>query len=273
MVLRVNNSINLIIFSKNRACQLELLLRSISHFWNDEHICPNIIYKFDNEVFASGYNQLIAEFPTLNWFSEKDINIDFKELLLDIIDDKIPFTLFLTDDSVFINYLNLNCSQEFKNFKQKEYVNCLSLSLHPLINYSYLQNYFFVLPKPNEYGLFGSGNYKGEWEFPLTITEQIFRTDDILPKLQDFNYNNPTILEEQYIASPIIKDYMICFNESKIINIPSNKVQTVNHKRYANSTKVEDLNTLFLKEKRIDLTPFENIQYTSTHLEKEFIFV
>lgn len=268
----LNNSLNVIIFSKKRAAQLDLLLRSIGHYWEDAPRCQ-IIYKADNESFSNSYMQLTQDHDAHNYFCEDVINSSFKELVLDVIDPEKPYTMFMMDDQIFINPLLLESSIQYKEFKTREYVSTLSLRLGENVTSCYMQNFPTTPPILNEFGLFNWTKCQGDWAYPYSLDAHIFRTNNILPKLQSLDYANPNTLEHMLnLNQPIYQDYMICFDISKITNNASNQVQNVfRGNRYAGLSDVEHLNKEYLKGRRIKLQPFENIKTSTVHIEIPFI--
>src|ERR1035437_2667606 len=93
--------INSIIFSKHRACQLDLLLESI--FKNADNVFNlNVIYTYSNDNFKLGYEKLISR------YSEKGINFylqtaNFKQDVIKLLDNEYEFSCFFTDDDIIYN--------------------------------------------------------------------------------------------------------------------------------------------------------------------------
>jgi hypothetical protein len=65
---------------------------------------------------------------------------------------------------------------------------------------------------------------------------------------------------------------MICYEQSKIVNIPANKVQNTYANRYSEMITVFELNQRFLQGDRLSLKPILNIQNTSVHQEIPLLF-
>ena len=58
--------ISTIVFSKDRACQLDFLLTSLIQ--NDNGLFDiNVLYRHSNDKFKTGYEKLIKKYPFLNW--------------------------------------------------------------------------------------------------------------------------------------------------------------------------------------------------------------
>jgi hypothetical protein len=218
-----------IIFSKNRACQLELLLRSLN-------MKALVIYTYDQE-YKSGYEKLIKMYPDVKFILESN----FKKQVIESLGE---YTLFLVDDDVMINPFNENCS-EFLEFKNNKDILCLSLRL---------ASYYEGAPKMenniwNWYGL------KHDWGYPMSVSAHIFRKQDILSIMENGSFNNPNDLEILLRKNPPNKPLMICVNQPNIINVPANVVQTKYRlNRFGNAgISPEVLNQKFLSGLKISL--------------------
>ena len=124
--------VHTIIFSFDRAIQLELLLKSIITHDSDAILDTSILYSFTSEAHQDSYDILINRYPQFNWVQEKRfpkkavkpffpaywhnyywwlrykhnrvVSSNFRKQLLSIIqDNKCEAVMFLTDDSMFFN--------------------------------------------------------------------------------------------------------------------------------------------------------------------------
>ena len=76
---------NIIIFSKDRACQLDLFLRSLKKYFKEfEELNFNILYTYSNDKFKIGYDKLftIHNDSNLNYIKETK---KFKEHVAPVI--------------------------------------------------------------------------------------------------------------------------------------------------------------------------------------------
>lgn len=236
--------INIIIFSRDRASQLELLLSSMDEHWSEafEHNIK-ILYTYSNENFKKGYDILIEEYDDVNFIKENN----FKEDLLNLIENK-KYTIFFVDDIIFKEDFSLDC-EEFKIFEEQKDILCLSLRLHPNLIYCYAAGIPMRKPifKNNIWEWKGKD---GDYGYPMSVDANVYRTSEIKEKLEILNYKNPNSLEAILAANPINLPKMICFNNSKILNNPCNKVQTNNPNRHG-SVSAEYINEKFLNGFRI----------------------
>lgn len=256
--------VNYIIFSFNRSCQLELLLRSIKEFFIDWEAFPiYILYKYSSDNYKKGYDKVKKLHPEFNYIQESNFKID----LLKLLNIKNYYTIFSVDDDVFKEEFYFNCP-EVKILNTDNNVSCISLRLHPGINYCYTENKNtpppnFLSKDPYTWSWVG---LPGDWGYPMSVDNTVFRTSDIISKCLTINYNNPNTLEGNLATTPIQKPLMICFEKSKVFNIPINRVQTVNSNRYGNIS-AEYLNNKFLEGYIIDLESLKGFNNMSAHQE------
>jgi hypothetical protein len=274
------DKMNIIIFSKDRAAQLDLLLRSMKRMFPESHKSRDIhvLYTYSDEAFGAGYVRTITMHPDIHYAYENKGK--FKEDLLKLISKDRYFTMFFVDDNVFKNPFNIGC-EEVKEFVHREDIACVSLRLCPRIDYCYTMNVPMAVPtfpESNRLIWTWSQASPGDWSYPMSLDGHLFKTKEILPLLNLLNYSNPNTLEGNLANSPFNIPRMICFEDSKIFNIPANKVQNVNGNRHGNYSAT-DINEQFMRGKRFSLEKILNnpaaIKNTSCHqdipLEWEWI--
>lgn len=258
--------INITIFSKDRAAQLDLLLRSIKLFFIGwEKYTFNVLYKYSSEAYREGYEKVKASHKEFNYVLESD----FKNDVIRLLSPTNMLTMFGVDDDIFKEEFRLECPECGELLKNND-VSCVSLRMHPEIGYCYTENKVtpppsFINANPHTWEWRG---LPGDWGYPMSVDFHIFRTADILERCRQLPYNNPNTFEGNLAAAPILKPLMVCFKKSKIFNTPVNKVQTVNGNRFGSIT-AEYLNTKFLEGYSIDLEPLRNFNNASAHQEVE----
>lgn len=264
---------NIIIFSLNRAPQLELLLRSMSiHFKEFNDIEINILYKYTNEYFKKGYDLIINKYDNTNFILETD----FKTDLINLFENSNKqYIMFLMDDNVFKEDFSLE-DNEVNFFKNNIYghdIIALSLRLHPNLTYCYPAK--INMRKPNiiqsqkqffNKNIISWRNETGDYNYTMSLDGNLYRTEQIEHLIHKLNYNNPNSLESNLASNALNIPYLLFYDKSKIINIPINKVQNYNNNIHGDIT-AEYLNDLFLKGKRISLDGITGIDNISCHQE------
>lgn len=215
---------NIVVFSKDRGCQLELFLRSmILCFEQFGESKIKIIFKATTENFKKGYDRTrkIIDESNISWVEEGD----FKKDVLSSVSSSEEFTVFFTDDDIWINYFSLD-NPNYVNFTKDMSVLCFSLRLNKSLSYCYASNSTIskipVFDKFNTFSFFGS---QGDYGYPMSLDGHVFRTEDVYPLLSRLEYKNPNSLEYELSKNVINKSKMACCENSIIINNPCSIVQ------------------------------------------------
>ena len=88
----------------------------------------------------------------------------------------------------------------------------------------------------------------------MSLDGHIFRTKEIKTLLETTGFSNPNELEANISAHPFRHlPKMSCFQESKIVNIVANVVNTSNVNRCGNLIDTKDLNDKYINGDRIVL--------------------
>ena len=269
--------LNIIIFSKDRACQLELLLRSLKLFLqNWQSYSVHIIYAYSNSDYQQGYELVKIQYHEFNYLpeSQEEINSDFKSKVLECFKNDSSYTMFLVDDLVFKSFVDIT-DITFQTFVNNSDILCLSLRLSPNIKYCYTTNSFSPPPSFDENLVWNwqKQSKNTDWGYPMSLDGHIFRTSEIYNLILNQSFNNPNTLESQLANHPLSSSQMICYSKSKMVNIPANKVQTIYSNRHANMIGLNELNQQFLNKNRLSLKPILDIRNISVHQEIPLYFL
>lgn len=264
---------NLIIFSKNRACQLELLLNSINENSNNVFDQIIVLYRFDNDEYKNGYDKLILNHNNIVFVNENNFYYD----LLNLISDDYDFTTFLVDDAVLFKPIPLFKNQILELIDDDTI--CFSLRLGFNCVYSHPANITYKLGKHQISNDIISFDYTeqevGDFKYPLSTDGHIFKTKTIKSLLLQIPFNNPNSLEAslQVFINRIPKK-IHCFFESKIVSIPANLVNTtfINRHGLEHFMSEKDLNDKFILGESIDLSNLNFEDVNGPHKEIKYIF-
>ena len=224
----MHSEITTIIISKNRACQLELLLRGLT-------VPATVLYARDPE-FKAGYDAVIEMYPEVKFIRETN----FKENLLKMTGDAGEYVMFLADDDVMIESFGEDCP-EFAEFKKNPEIVCLSLRMAP-----YHDDAPVFKNKTWEWrGL------KHSFGYPMSASSHVFRKNDILPAMARGVFRNANELEIVLRRNPPNRPLMMCFEKPKLINNPVNRTQS----KHPRNLKIfaDDFEKRFLKGERLSL--------------------
>jgi hypothetical protein len=271
--------INTIIFSKDRACQLDLLLRSFKHYFVEwRQLNVSIICKATNGAFKKGYDKTLIRHPEFKFIFETNFRSDLCRC--NFSKDK---TMFFVDDDVFINPVSLN-DNVFKLFEQNKDITCISLRMNPLVNSCYTQKQRPAKTPPLSNDLIWNWRiaaqsdlwqgYPSDWGYPMSVDGHIFRTNEVLNKIQMLNYQSPNFFEGALASTMVNGSQMICFKNSIIFNNPINKVQTSNGNEAGiiKGCSAEFINDRYISGEYLDFTPYTNIRLLAPHQEESLFF-
>jgi hypothetical protein len=264
----------LVIFSKNRACQLNLLLDSINK--NAPHLFDKIhvLYRADNE-YSPAYEKLKTIHHPINFFSENNFRWD----LLKLINDGFDTTTFMVDDAVIFNEISINKVDILKPVVEDSVI--FSLRLGENCNYSHPANLHYTLGEHNVSGEFLIFDYTkqqaGDFRYPLSTDGHIFKTESIKELLIEINFNNPNTLEanlQQFVIGNLIPKTVMCFRQSKLVSIPVNLVNDTFQNRHGLEFGMseKELNDRFLNGEIIDLNAMDFLNINGPHKEIKYIF-
>lgn len=275
--------INAIIFSKDRACQLDLLLRSVALNSYKLFDSLTVIYTSSNEEYTHGYDilQKLNIIP-INWRREYDLHDDVISSMRAYCKGTQSFLTFFTDDSVC--YKNIH-DQKFvieSCMYPGSQISCFSLRLG--LNTKEQMHWTTGNKIDINYAKVGQlikwqhiryPDYHG-YGYPMSVDGHIFRSDEItnlvssLPNFNTVNGLEGQLAQYKYNVGP----YMASFEQSALVIVPINRVQNVCENVagmfYGISSK--ELNDRYLAGEVIDYNSidFSNIQCTHQELKYGF---
>ena len=275
--------LSIVIFSKDRAAQLDLCLKSIHKNLSSlsEHWKIYVIYTASSEDFEDGYNQLIKEWYTgsssVYFFPEYKYN-GFKKTLEYCIKHWEDQVLFFTDDDIVYRKFEHN----YEDIADSElFCTSFRLGTNTFVQDQYTNSNCLV---PDEVimggGIIRTWNWKNQrkdtnFAYPFSVDGHMLpsrlakKIINSTPK-----YYNPNSLEgkaQNYIQYGIasLPEEMACFEKSYVINTPLNRVQETCHNgagKFFGSTP-EELNNKFLKGKRLALEGMDFSTIIGVHQE------
>jgi len=277
-----------IIFSKDRACQLDLLLSSIEKNFKDTDEMF-VIYKYTDDLFKEAYDILIERFSKnsqIQFISESDFQQDTIDSCAKA---KNKYIAFFVDDDVVYKPTNIGALLE-KVFLLD--VACVSLRLGGNINVQDFYAFFIdkeksVVPKkPRIHNLVAGDNedsnlYIWNWAslyrhhtnfgYPFSVDGHIYPKEDILPIVQRYEYHTPNALEGRFTGS--LKRNMGCLNTSSVVNIPLNLAgSSQNRAGEQFGMSLEELNNKYVGGFRISLEDMDFSNIVSCHQELPITF-
>lgn len=276
IISRLRRNTVFVVFSKDRPLQLEASLNSLLQNVNSiESSDVFIIYKTSSSKYQTAYNFLSNQFAKTNFVLEND----FKSDLIKCI-EKYHFVVFLVDDNVFTNEVNLKKVTKLMDYNPA--VLGFSLRLGENITYHYPTN---SLQKKPEFLKVDDEILAVDWTkseqyfgYSLEVSSSVYRVKDILPVLQENYFTNPNtfelLLAEKRFTYIQSHPFLMMYKKSRSFCIPANLVQDqfINRNSKSSELSPDNLLELFNQSKKIDLIAFKDFNNVSCHQEVPFQF-
>lgn len=266
-----------IIFSKDRAMQLDGTLRSLfMHCKDKEAIDLNVLYTTSQDLYEREYQRLFVDYPSVSFIKEKDFKADLLSLLPDSQE-----VLFLVDDNIFVR--DFHVEHAIDELRKTHDSICFSLRLGNNTDCCYMLKKQQAIPKSNTlpHGICQYEWISAEYDFgyPLEVSSSIYRVSDLFPLLRQLDYSNPNTLELALDNSKhffqVIKKSILCFENSVTFCNPINMVQTLwkNRAGENSSYSPRKLAEMYDEGYRIDVERFSSLTPNSCHQEVDLKFV
>lgn len=268
--------LQIIVFSFNRAIQLDALLTSFQKHWKTAGTVVDVIYNTSSAGFQEGYDLLIQrwqnngsvrfhkENPSDKGYSFLEIinprnfihlwhfpklrhpRTDFRRLMIDLMArSEAREVMFMTDDSLFISDVAipddvLSWIREFPRQRQ------FSLRLGGGMNQE--------PPCVEQAGSYLSWNFsdapqeRSNWGYHFSVDAHIYSKQVILDLYRKYIFTNPNSLEGYICACIRSRGWLNqgrCFLSPKLLSYPINMVQDFNVNESMNCSP-ETMNRYFL---------------------------
>lgn len=248
--------LDVVIFSKDRACQLDALLRSIDINFKLPCSSVSVLYKSSNDMFERGYSILKR-----NLKKETDFYHDTMTILKS---GSAPYIVFFVDDDVVTHPVEKDSVSS--RFVRDDNILTLSLRMGRNITHSQILGKDVTAPLfPGHMCVWSWEEQDDSWNYPMSLDGHIYRRNDIVPYIQKLSFETPNRLEALMAENPLTKSLMICPQQSKVVGLCLNRVQDVYQNRCGNIT-AEELNTRWVEGERINLTPIFGKTFNSLHV-------
>ncbi len=262
-----NTQLDLIIFSKDRACQLDALLRSIRTFLTVPHRV-HVLYTTSSDAFESGYDSLRRWYPGVDWV---DQGTTFRDCLLELVEKSASsggrFLMPLVDDMLFVR--PFTAAFLMSELDEDDRLLGVSLRLGENISYCYVRNIATTPPDfKNGYRWAWKQASDGYWNYPMSTDGNIYRTRDLLSYLPKFRFINPNTLEAAMAGRPLDQPMLSCEATPCVINLAMNVVQSTYRNRHGD-VSADSLNRAFLSGFALDIRPFAGKTFSSCHIEAD----
>ena len=275
----MTSQIIVIIFSKDRALQLDACLASLRLQCHDaSNHKTRVIFKCSNSDSRRQYETLKSEHPEVH-FMEEGI---FCRDLINAVEGS-TFVLFLVDDNLFVRPFSLEktCSLLADHRDAIGFSLRLGRNITSCYSFGDAPQGIPLAEKAGEESLKFRW-IEGEYDFgyPLEVSSSVFRTKEVLPLFVEGgdSIKNPNALEA-YIHSQIktftdSHPFLLCLEQSVAFCNPVNMVQSLlpNRSGQEASMSVPVLMERFDLGFRVDVATFQNYIPRAPHAEVSFSY-
>jgi hypothetical protein len=246
--------IQVVIFSYDRAMQLDLLLRSIKKFDTQRIFSISVLFACSSEAYQTAYDRLKNNYPDIHWIQEQcyaklRINYqfdfaywhnlywwlknsifrknksNFKSCLLELLaGTEYPFTMFLTDDSLFYNpvIISESCMEKIKRQPEK-YSFSFRHGMH-LQGGVYRKQTGYI-----DWNTF-ENDVKTDWGYPFSVDGHVYDSRTVYWIINKILLNNPNTMEGNiacYVTEKKLFPTIMAPKQSSLVGFELNRVQSV----------------------------------------------
>jgi hypothetical protein len=265
-------NLDIVIFSKDRACQCDSLLRSIRDNFRAPYVSLTVLYKASGPAFQAGYDLLAArsELQRATLRPQRSFYEDVRSLCNGL--DDTSQVMFLVDDDIVFRPCDISAAAEA--FTDEH----LFISLRASRSYAGDGAPRFLSDGPY---LEWKWNYHTRswvtWNYPFSVDGNIFHADHIKKIIRNIAFDAPNSFEGRmhtYRHAWWIKRIKkaLALPEAAVFNNPLNRVQTESETWHAD-VSADSMNEHFLNGMRIDNAALYAARPGATHHSVELSFV
>lgn len=272
---------SLVMFSFDRPLQCEGLLASLEkHVIGLENI--SVLYRTSAGDYDKAYECCFAEHkkhPLTLIKQGPHPREDFKPLLMNHLKNlNTEYVIFAVDDIIIKSGINLNDCAELMN-SYNAFGFYLRLGKNITSCYTAQQDspvppYRQINPTTIAWHL---NEGTSEWRYLNSVDMVLYRRDKVIKDLERLSFYSPNTLEAawaQYgFSHGDLNNIALCYNESKIINVPLNLVQRDWRTALNMGYSLGELLELFELGYRINYAAYQTIDNKAPHIEiKPFLY-
>ena len=256
--------ITAVVFSKDRACQLDLLLTSLER--NGRGLFhPVVLYRATNEEHEKAYSVCRERFWKVPFQPDGDAPVRVAAELFGLA----SYGCFFTDDSVLYR------SIPFPPTQLSGRVLCFSLRLGLNTTWCYPYDREQITPTARSVILqWDWTTADGDFGYPASVDGHVFSGLDLYGALAGCAENaNPNQMEEHLVKTFALdaRVRMASYPHSCLVGIPANIVTDTHRNRHAHGPTPDDLCASYLSGKRLDLDAMDFTDVRGAHQDIELV--
>lgn len=267
---------DLVIYSFDRPLQLYALLESVQKYMTGLGDI-RVIYRTTQESYTLAYDEVKKDFEQVIFMQQGDKPYeDFQPLTLQAaFSSPHAYIIFAVDDIVVKDFIDVA-----RDIQLLEYTQAYGFyyRLGRNLTYCYAMQREQAHPPLQAVA---DGVYawqfchaECDWGYPNTVDMTLYRKEEIRNFFERVPYEAPNPLEGKWswYAPQVINRFGLCYDQSKIINLPLNRVQNFfNNVHMGGDTQI--LLNEFNEGKKIDINVLFRIANKSAHQEYTLTFL
>lgn len=266
---------SLIVFSYHRPLQLYAFLESVKKYTTGLSE-TTVIYRADSDEFEKAYEVVKRDFPDVIFSRQSIINPhgDFKALTCQAVDRASNYILFAVDDIILKDFLDLH---ECIYSLEQTYAYGFYLRLGKNTNYCYSEARNQGMPIKmminDHICVWQFKNGIADWKYKNNVDMTLMRKKEIVKVCHELNYYSPNSFEAAWATMATEGAIGLCYEDSKIVNIPCNRVQNNFMNRNMEAYTHQDLLIKFNHGLKIDIGKLFKYENSGAHEEINFTFI
>jgi hypothetical protein len=270
-----------VIFSKDRPAQLDLLLRS----WSEQvpewpAFAVSVLYKSTDPAYDRGYDIVRRTFRGV-CFQAEDGSRTFKGHVQALIErEERELFHFLADELVVIRGYSTS-DEPFQKLRRNPEIAAVALRMSPRIDFAQpiglatpppplRDNLWTWKPRPvwqeRITRLFGVHSARADWRLQINVDGNVMRYPQLrahfrtLPEIASLN-----VLETVLLMHPLPQPYLVCYPESRLINLALTRVDPHSTYPFAGHSAMA-FNDRFLAGERLSYEHLRGLRHNACHL-------
>ena len=258
-----------LVFSKDRAIQMELLLRSYAQQMS-RPLPLTVMYRASSDAHQRAYDEVFAGYTAspLTAIPEQAFKPDLLRVLRASSARKV---IFLVDDIVFIQPVDTALLEAWSPGD-----GILSLRLGRNITHSFNSGGVAqtqpALARSERHGqallrwTWAAGEL--DWALPTSLDGHLLPLPDLIPVIEHTSFRAPNSLEAAIGQFRFLFKWRpgYCFERARIMNLPLNTVKTEDFEFPHQGWDAEELLDAFVKGQRLDIGELPLAEHNSCHM-------
>lgn len=267
--------LDLLIWSKDRACQLDCLLRSLpENFFNKVYV----IYKASTYDFQKGYDVLSARFRQVVLIQETSLHDQTMEVIRERISSTNKITLS-TDDTVFFRKPTMTSKEVVDSMRPETVTFSFRYGFNTIVQDCHIDSYQPSLNIYQDYGnyIFWNSEYYHpltNYGYPFGLDMHVYDAQTLYNLASQIDFKNTNQLESGlfHLRGQAPK-FINSFKHSVAVNIPCNNMSGITRSGEKYPFTIEELNKAYLDDYIINLGDIKAAKIIGSHQEIDWTLI